>query len=281
MAEKRYYWLKLQEDFFRQPAMRKLRRMAGGETFTIIYLKMQLLSLKQNGALLFEHLEDDFSKELAFSLEEEADDVAATMNFLRRYGLLEVVEADSYKLPEVLENIGSKTAAAKRMEKMRKGRGGEASQSYGEQEGKTSLCYGSKNIASLCYGKTGEKGGETSQSYVEKRREEKEKSRYRGEEEKAPPAPPSLEEVEVYCRDNGLHMDAGHFFRYFEASGWRDKKGRRVENWRQKALEWEKYERDTANGKRGKYAGVSENKWIEDFQAAEERQKKSRPRRAA
>lgn len=98
-----------------------------------------------------------------------------------------------------------------------------------------------------------------------------------GEEEKAPPAPPSLEEVEAYCRDNGLHMDAEHFFRYFEASGWRDKKGRRVENWRQKALEWEKYERDTANGKRGKYAGVSENKWIEDFRAAEERQKKNRP----
>lgn len=43
---KRYYWLKLPDDFFRQKPIKKLRRIAGGDTYTIIYLKMLLVSLK-------------------------------------------------------------------------------------------------------------------------------------------------------------------------------------------------------------------------------------------
>ena len=61
-------------------------------------------------------------------------------------------------------------------------------------------------------------------------------------EEGEPPPPPSLEEVEKYCQENGLHIDARHFIKHYEASGWIDSKGRRVEHWQQKALEWERYE---------------------------------------
>ena len=42
---KKYFWLKLKDNFFKQKSIKKLRKMAGGDTFTIIYLKMQLLSL--------------------------------------------------------------------------------------------------------------------------------------------------------------------------------------------------------------------------------------------
>jgi predicted phage replisome organizer len=56
-AEKKYYWLKLKEDFFRQPRMKKLRKVAGGDTYTVIYLKMQLLSLANEGMLFFEGIE--------------------------------------------------------------------------------------------------------------------------------------------------------------------------------------------------------------------------------
>ena len=46
-GNKRYYWLKLMDDFFDSKRIKKLRKMAGGDTYTIIYLKMQLLSLKR------------------------------------------------------------------------------------------------------------------------------------------------------------------------------------------------------------------------------------------
>ena len=59
---KRYYWLKLPDDFFRQKPIKKLRKIAGGDTYTIIYLKMLLIAMKQDGRLYFEGVEDDSTK---------------------------------------------------------------------------------------------------------------------------------------------------------------------------------------------------------------------------
>ena len=41
MANKKFFWLKLKEDFFRDKRIKKLRKIAGGDTYTIIYLKLQ------------------------------------------------------------------------------------------------------------------------------------------------------------------------------------------------------------------------------------------------
>lgn len=39
MAEKKYYWLKMTDQFFEDKAIKKLRKIAGGDTYTIIYKK--------------------------------------------------------------------------------------------------------------------------------------------------------------------------------------------------------------------------------------------------
>ena len=241
MAEKRYYWLKLQEDFFRQTAIKKLRRMAGGDTFTVIYLEMQLLSLKRGGELIFEHLEDDFSKEIALSLDEDADNVAATVDFLTRNNLLEVVEVDSYILPEVLENIGSEGASAKRARKYREKLAASQNGENVTVENRGALqCNEGRERALHCNEKTRGNKPESLHCNGEERREEEKREDIEEMESREPPAaPPTVEDVEAYCKANGLHIDAGHFVRHFEAGGWFDSKGRKVVNWRQKALEWE------------------------------------------
>lgn len=132
MAEKKYYWLKLKEDFFRQPRMKKLRKVAGGDTYTIIYLKMQLLSLENEGMLFFEGIEDDFIEELALTIDEDPDNVRFTVLFLIDQGLMEEVRKDEYALPEAIKAIGSETASASRMRKLREK----------EKTEKASLCYG-------------------------------------------------------------------------------------------------------------------------------------------
>ena len=119
MAEKRYWWLKLKEDFFQQKAMKKLRRMERGTVCTIVYLKMQLASLRNNGVLIFEHMDSDFTEELAYDLDESVEDVAATIDFLTQYGLLvPLSEAESY-LPDAVKNIGSEGASAQRVRELR------------------------------------------------------------------------------------------------------------------------------------------------------------------
>ena len=68
MAHGKYYWMKLKDDFFRKKEIKKLRRIAGGDTYTIIYLKLQLMSLEHEGKILFEHVEDTLSDEISLNL---------------------------------------------------------------------------------------------------------------------------------------------------------------------------------------------------------------------
>lgn len=119
MAEpKRLYWLKLKTDFFTSKEMKKLRKIAGGDTYTIIYLKLQLLSLQDGGALYFDGLEESFADELALILDEEADNVKATLLFLERTGLIEMNESE-IRLLVVPTLIGKESESAGRVRAFR------------------------------------------------------------------------------------------------------------------------------------------------------------------
>lgn len=119
MATKKYYWLKLKNDFFTNKKIKKLRKIAGGDTYTIIYLKMQLLSIKDGGKLFFENVEDTFAEELALELDEDVENVKVTLIFLIKNGLLVEVNTEEFVLPETIECIGSETNKAELMRKKR------------------------------------------------------------------------------------------------------------------------------------------------------------------
>ena len=116
---KRYYWLKLKADWFSDKRIKKLRSIAGGDTHTIIYLKMMLLSLKDEGKLYFEGVEDNFASEIALALDEDAENVKLTLAFLQRHGLIEIGDDDEYQLTEVPTIIGSETASTIRSRECR------------------------------------------------------------------------------------------------------------------------------------------------------------------
>ena len=116
---KRYYWLKLPEGFFRQKPIKKLRKIAGGDTYTIIYLKMLLIAMKNDGKLYFEGVEDDFYEELALDLDEDSENVKVTVLFLIRQGLMELVDETEYRLTECDKMVGSESASAERVRKHR------------------------------------------------------------------------------------------------------------------------------------------------------------------
>lgn len=116
---KRYFWLKLKTDFFDQKEIKLLRKIAGGDTFTIIYLKMLLASLKDDGKLYFEAIGDNFAEEIALLLDEDTENVAITLNFLESKNLIEVIERDEYLLSKVPEMVGSESYSAERVRRHR------------------------------------------------------------------------------------------------------------------------------------------------------------------
>ena len=119
MAEKNYYWLKLMKDFFTKPKIKKLRRIAGGDTYTIIYLKMQLLSIDNEAIIRFENIEDTIEEEIALTIDEDVENVTVTLNYLLSQGLIEKISDNEYLLTETVKLIGSETSVAKRVRKYR------------------------------------------------------------------------------------------------------------------------------------------------------------------
>lgn len=119
---KKYYWLKLKNDFFTTREIKKLRKIAGGDTYTIIYLKMQLLSISKEGMLEYEGTDKNIVEQLALELDEDEDNVRMTLSFLEANKLIEQLTEDEYLLNRVPEAIGSETTAAERMRKMRETR---------------------------------------------------------------------------------------------------------------------------------------------------------------
>ena len=99
--------------------MKKLRRIAGGDTYTIIYLKLQLLSADSEGVLYYEGIENSFAEEIASLLDEDEDNVKVTLQFLESVGLLQRQGEDEYLLTEVPFLIGSESDSAERVRKCR------------------------------------------------------------------------------------------------------------------------------------------------------------------
>lgn len=115
----KYYWLKLKDDFFSSKRIKKLRRLAGGDTYVIIYLKMQLIAMKRDGIIQYTGLEKTFAEELALDIDEDAENVQVTLSYLINTGLAETSDDLTYFFPYAVENVGSETAAAQRMREAR------------------------------------------------------------------------------------------------------------------------------------------------------------------
>lgn len=97
--------------------------MENGSDYVIIYQKMQLKSIKDNGLLSYIGLECTFEEEIALDIDEDPEKVKATVEFLLKYGMLEKIDSDRYLLPYTQGNVGSETSAASRMRELRRAKG--------------------------------------------------------------------------------------------------------------------------------------------------------------
>lgn len=208
MAERRFFWLKLKEDFFESKRIKKLRKMAGGDTMTIIYLKMQLKSIKTDGVLTYTGLERSFAEELALDLDETPEDVGLLLNYLVSVGLIETSDNVNFLLPYAVINTGSEGVSAERMRNARA-----KQKALPEQS--------ANNVRTLC-----------EQSYVEKEKDieiEKESIKHTRF------TPPTVEEVRTYCTERNNGIDAQHFVDWYQARGWKN-----IKDWKACVRTWEK-----------------------------------------
>jgi len=73
-------------------------------------------------------------------------------------------------------------------------------------------------------------------------------------------AVPSFEEVQVYVKEKNLNVNPKAFYDYFSEGDWKDSKGNKVLNWKQKILTWNKFEK-VETSKEDEEAKKEKEKW--------------------
>ena len=253
---KRYFWLKLHKDFFQRKEIKRLRKIAGGDTYTIIYLKMLLRSIMSDGKLYFDGLEDDFASELALDLDEKEENVQITVAYLIKSGLLEMCSDDEYYLPDAKDNTGTETAVASRVRKHREKQ--KALQCNADVTKVKHLCNGEK-----------EKEKEINKEIDNKCASTKQKRKRF--------VKPTISDIEQYCSEKNITINAQQFIDYYESNGW--KVGRNsMKDWQATVRRWtsnnygkKKSNKDNAinvvNNLMNKLGGVDTEQPTTDFES--------------
>lgn len=122
MADKRYYWLKLKEDFFQDEAIEWLEEQENGKEYCLFYLKLCLKSLKDDGKLIrtVGNLLIPYSTEkLAEATRTKADTVMVAMQVLQRIGLVEILDDGAIKMLKLQDMVGSEAGNANALRQKR------------------------------------------------------------------------------------------------------------------------------------------------------------------
>lgn len=122
MSNKRYYWLKLNENFFEDDTVAWIEEQENGKDYIIFYLKLCLKSLTDDGYLIRyvgEKLIPYDVKALSKLTNTDYDTVKVAMNLFLEVGIISQLDSGELYLNQINEMIGSETESAKRVRKHR------------------------------------------------------------------------------------------------------------------------------------------------------------------
>ena len=93
-------YIKLKLDYFNFLSIKNLKRNLG-DTQLIIYLKLQLLSLENEGFIYYEGVESNIYDEIAIALDEHIDYIVETLDYLTDKGLAQFIDKDTLRIFKV------------------------------------------------------------------------------------------------------------------------------------------------------------------------------------
>ncbi|MGG7163766.1 phage replisome organizer N-terminal domain-containing protein [Clostridium ihumii] len=120
--DKKYYWLKMKEDFFEEDTIQWLEEQENGKEYCLFYLKLCLKSLKTNGILIRnvgQILVPYDVKKLASMTNTNPDTVRIAMEVFKNIGLVQILENGEIYLSQLDNMVGSETQWAKKKREQR------------------------------------------------------------------------------------------------------------------------------------------------------------------
>mgnify|MGYP002265393645 FL=1 len=122
MTGKKFYWLKLKEDFFDEDTIEWLEEQENGKEYCLFYLKLCLKSLKTDGVLVRnvgQMLIPYDVKKIAEMTKTKLDTAMIAMDLLKNIGLIQILDNGEIYMTQLKKMVGSesKWAEKKRLQR--------------------------------------------------------------------------------------------------------------------------------------------------------------------
>ena len=119
MDNKKYYYLKLKDNFFERPEIKAIEGIESGYEYICIMQKMYLRSLCRSGKLMLTDTIPYSVKTLASVLGHKQETIKYAIEVFKQFGLLEIMNDESIYLLEIQNFIGESSTEADRIRNYR------------------------------------------------------------------------------------------------------------------------------------------------------------------
>ena len=268
---KKYYYMRLKEDFFNSDEMIVLESLKDGFVYSNILLKLYLRSLKTDGALLFRDKIPYSPEVLATVVRHPVGMVKEALRVFSELGLIEIIDNGTIFMTDIQNFIGKSSTEAERKKDFRRRIETTKAVSLPDYTGQKSGQM-SRQISDKCLidirTNVQTNVGQFSDKYIPeieidldlkkeiKRDVDLDQNSIKIQEGKkqknvvtviaggtSPPtrahfSPPSLDQVAEYCKERENGIDPQRFLDHYEARGWMLGKNK-MKDWKAAVRTWE------------------------------------------
>ena len=228
-------WVKLTTDMFDNRKIKHLRRLPEGNNIVLIWVMLLTMAGRCNsGGMIFLTENIPYTpKMLADELGFEESTVILALKSLEQLNMV-VTDQGFFSIAgwEEYQNIEG-------MEKIRESKRLAQAKWRAKQKALPESSTGDSTVDS-----TEIKSGNAEEDIEEEKDIDKDKEVKKRRKKSKDFTPPTLEEVEAYCKSRNNNVDAKRFFDFFDSADWVDSKGNKVRNWKQKVITWESYNKE-------------------------------------
>lgn len=210
---KRYYYLKLKDNFFDRPEIKAIEAIPNGYEYICIMQKMYLRSLSRNGKLMLTDTIPYKPDILSSVLGHRIEVVSAAIDLFKQFDLLVILSDSTIYMTEIQNFIGQSSTEGDRKRLSRK-----------EID----------DHQLLLSGQMSDKRPPEIERELDIERELK-----KDKKKKDIFVAPTPEQVTEYGKDSGYNIDGKFICRYYDPDNtgtWIDSTGKKVKNWKQKVL---------------------------------------------
>ena len=231
---KKYYYLRLKDNFFDSDELKILESMKDGYLYSNILLKLYLRSLKNDGKLVVNDRIPYNVEMLASVTGHQIGTVKQALSIFKDLGLIDVLENGAIYMLDIQNFIGKGSSEADRKREYRQR----------IESDRTNVQTKVRRIS--------EKSPPEIEIELEK--EIKIEKEIDTKANKSPNkakrfVKPTLSEIEQYCIERNNNVNAEQFFDYYESNGWKVGKNS-MKDWKACVRTWERNEYRKPNSKK-------------------------------